>query len=517
MTNSLSQDIVAVGQLMADNLNTMGVDDADVEDGLTTLAGKILNVVTEKIDTILEIDIDSLNLVYDDDFNITGVLTDENDDAVSYASVKLLIGSTVVDTQTTDGNGEVTFTYCPVSTGTHTFKLVYEGDNTYDNCASSTVTRTVDKETAYIAVGGPSVVGMYSDGEYSVSGSLMDNDSPPEPVKNKQVNVYESNNLITSFTTGSDGAFSGSISGSTLGGVGEHILSFEFAGDDNYTSSTSQKKVVVASTSLSLVSSKDKLSYADGDSCTLTATYTGAILEGRTVVFKAYKNGTLVETIGSDTTDSSGVASVSYSSKGSGDLSIKAGVGSLVSETYIQDCKFYDDQSSDKTSMYTSYGGTITKTYNTGYIQMQATTGTPSLCLSTPMGSATDWSMEIEVKSSSSLFTGCVLLKDSTNYISHGLYNTSYGYASYNYPYDSSKPFLFQDGSTTAQSNTWYKFKFELISNTLYYYVYNASGTLINSKTVSLPSNYQNTNLYFGCWTFNDAITQFRNIKVKPL
>lgn len=209
---------------------------------------------------------------------------------------------------------------------------------------------------------------------------------------------------------------------------------------------------------------------------------------------------------------------VYFSSKGSGDLNIKAGVGSIVSEISVQDCKFYDDQSSDKTSMYTSYGGTITKTYNTGYIQMRANTGTPSLCLSTPMGSATDWSMEIEVKSSSSLFTGCVLLKDSTNYISHALYNpSSNGYASYNYPYDSSKPFLFQDGSTIGQSNTWYKFKFELISNTLYYYVYNASGTLINSKTVSLPSNYQNTNLYFGCWTFNDAITQFRNIKVKPL
>ena len=44
MTNSLSEDIYALGELMATNLNTQGVVSADADDGLTSLAGKILEI-----------------------------------------------------------------------------------------------------------------------------------------------------------------------------------------------------------------------------------------------------------------------------------------------------------------------------------------------------------------------------------------------------------------------------------------------------------------------------------------
>ena len=91
---------------------------------------------------------------------------------------------------------------------------------------------------------------------------------------------------------------------------------------------------------LTVTSDKDILSYYDSESATLTATYTenGSPVSGKTVTFKAYKNGTLVENIGSDTTDANGEASVSYSSKGSGDLNIQCECN-LVTETYaIEDC-----------------------------------------------------------------------------------------------------------------------------------------------------------------------------------
>jgi len=126
--------------------------------------------------------------------------------------------------------------------------------------------------------------------------------------------------------------------------------------------------------------------------------------------------------------------------------------------------------------------------------------------------------MECEIKSNSDLLNGVLLLKDSTNFISDAIYpsNITYGYASYDYPYSSSKPFLFEDHSFTYTKNTWNKFKLELKSNTLYYYLYDSNGTLLTSKTVTLPSKYQNSNLYF-CPVAYEGTAQFKNVLIKPL
>ena len=90
---------------------------------------------------------------------------------------------------------------------------------------------------------------------------------------------------------------------------------------------------------LTLTSNKDILSYYDSDSATLTATLLegGSGCDGETVTFKA--DGV---SIGSATTDSDGVATLSYASQGVGDISLTASVGSLVSEIFsIQDCYYY--------------------------------------------------------------------------------------------------------------------------------------------------------------------------------
>jgi len=144
----------------------------------------------------------------------------------------------------------------------------------------------------------------------------------------------------------------------------------------------------VVPSSISLISDKDILSYADGQSATLTATVLGSDsqpYEGATVVFKAYKDGTLVETIGSDTTDASGVASVSYSSKGAGDLSIQCECMNL-QETYsIIDASYYNpntitgsDSASHQQNLFPNptgnfeidYTCAVTPTGNNAYVQL---------------------------------------------------------------------------------------------------------------------------------------------------
>ena len=109
---------------------------------------------------------------------------------------------------------------------------------------------------------------------------------------------------------------------------------------------------------LTLTSNKDILSYYDSDSATLTATLLegGSGCDGETVTFKA--DGV---SIGSATTDSDGVATLSYASQGVGDISLTASVGSLSSETYsIEDVPYYDGATSDKSSNYATRLASVT-------------------------------------------------------------------------------------------------------------------------------------------------------------
>lgn len=88
---------------------------------------------------------------------------------------------------------------------------------------------------------------------------------------------------------------------------------------------------------LTLTSDKNILSYADNDTVTLTATYDGTTIEGKSVVFKL---GDRV--LATETTDSEGIAEYEYSSQGIGDIVFTAECGELVETITIEDCTRYD-------------------------------------------------------------------------------------------------------------------------------------------------------------------------------
>lgn len=110
---------------------------------------------------------------------------------------------------------------------------------------------------------------------------------------------------------------------------------------------------------ITLNSDKDIISYNGGtqpESAVLTAQLTldgdPAPVSGETVTFEVRKDSddSLVETL-TGTTNSSGVATVSYLGKGVGDLYVKAILRSFVSETYsIRDVHYYADYSKIKSS-----------------------------------------------------------------------------------------------------------------------------------------------------------------------
>lgn len=234
--------------------------------------------------------------VDDDDFTVDVLLKDDSGSVISGASVYCDL---VDSSATTDSLGKASFTIpCDGESSEYRFRIYYAGTGSLAGAICRGVVTVVDYESV----------------DFSL---LVDN-----PVL--------CSGEFAEFVAKLDELNSSGVMVPVSGAVVEFYMDVD-----------------VEPASISLVSSKDILSYADGgDSCTLTATVLGSDsnpYEGATVVFKAYKGGTLVETIGSDTTDSSGVATVSYSSAGRGDLNIKASVGSLVSEIYsIRDAIYYN-------------------------------------------------------------------------------------------------------------------------------------------------------------------------------
>ena len=129
-----------------------------------------------------------------------------------------------------------------------------------------------------------------------------------------------------------------------------------------------------AVTSVQLASSSNILFAYDNESATLTATVTkqnGNAAVGKTVSF--YKDNVL---LGTATTNSSGVATKSYSAIGDGALTFKAVCEGVDSNTVtIEDYYLYDPLTTDK-SRYTLTDGGGTLSYNSDGLKVQGSQNT---------------------------------------------------------------------------------------------------------------------------------------------
>ena len=101
---------------------------------------------------------------------------------------------------------------------------------------------------------------------------------------------------------------------------------------------------------LTLASDVDILSFADSDEATLTATLLedGSGVGGESVEFYRYVDGVNDVLIDTQDTNSSGMATGTYTSAGIGDIQVYAKVRTLVSKTFvIEDCNKYWNTISD--------------------------------------------------------------------------------------------------------------------------------------------------------------------------
>lgn len=402
---SLQEVYVSVKGIIADNLESMGVE-ASSSDGLTTLAGKILDIEPSvsglDLDTALTLSASSSTVTVNDSITLTATLTASYDDetlvnvdlsgVLQNATIKFYEGSTLKGTATTNSSGVATYIYTPTTGGSKTLKAVFDGTENFQDAESTGVSITVNKIQSYISLLS-SANSIVAGTALTLYGVLMDDDN--EYIPNASVKLYNGNTLLDTLTTDSVGAYTTTLSNLT---VGSYSFKTTYEGSDVYQNVTSSTKSITVTAapepdSISLTSNKSILSYADSESATLTATVlddNNNPLEGETVTF--YNGST---SMGTATTNSSGVATKSYSSSGAGDVSFTAQVRSLVSETYeLEDCYYFDPQTTNK-NRYTVTSGGANISYSSDGVTITGTQATDSLVKNTALTLPNSYSAEV--------------------------------------------------------------------------------------------------------------------------
>lgn len=192
--NTLNGALMKLGETMAGNLEAMGVTGVSPDDGLTTLAGRILDVEPSikglNLDTSLVITTtqeiiglgesiiltSTLRASYDDttvvDVDLSGVLTG--------ATVKFYNGTTLLGTAITDLNGIATYTYTPSQLGNFTFHTVFEGTENFTNCNSNNVNITViNAPTSLVLEADKSILSHYDNDNCTLTATLYNNNNTP--------------------------------------------------------------------------------------------------------------------------------------------------------------------------------------------------------------------------------------------------------------------------------------------------------------------------------------------------
>ena len=282
------------------------------------------------------------------DFNASGILADlSTDEGIANANVHLVIGSTIVDTTSTNSNGEFTFLNSPVHAGTHSFKITFDGNYNYNGSESSEVQNvTIDKETTYLNVTSYSATA-YSDGAITIEGELIDNDIVAHAVSGQEINIIDRSNdfVLDTVETDDNGEFVASIDNLSEGTLS---LRVDYSGTDDYKGSHQDISVSVVDPYLTISADKPILSYADGDKAVISATLHSSDPVGKTVSFTMGGSA-----LGTGVTDNSGVAvcNSQYSSRGIGDIICGAEVtvsGQVLTKTFaIEDCIKYIQTLSD--------------------------------------------------------------------------------------------------------------------------------------------------------------------------
>jgi uncharacterized membrane protein len=250
---------------------------------------------------------------------------------VPTGQVAFLDDTTTLGTGTLAGAGQATFTTTALGLGDHSITAVYASDSNYTGSTSAALTQTINQAasaTALQSSGSPSAVGQAVTFTATVTAS-----SPASGVPTGMVNFQEGATVLGMGSLDATGTATFTIDSFP---VGSHGITAVYAGDTNYTGSTTAVLNQVVSDSLTgtttaLTSSVSPSVYSQAVTFTAIVTPTA---DGPPTGSVTFLDGTTV--LGSGTLDGSGQATLTTSSLALGSHNITAvygGDGSFAGST----------------------------------------------------------------------------------------------------------------------------------------------------------------------------------------
>ena len=514
-TVTIKNGSTTIGTATTDSTGVATLTKSDLNAGsyaFTATAGSITsntkNWTIIKASTTLTIECPAL--VYSDVFDVTGVLKRGNT-PIANATITLewIWGSSVNRvTATTNSSGEVTFHRdAPTTLSTYWFELKYAGDSNHNSATSGQIYREIGKETSVLAVTTPASGATISSGTMVVSGTIKDNDGTPLSGHNVYVRKTESGSNLAILTADSNGAFTGSIDVSSWS-LGSNTFYVIYGGGNYYTNSQQSINVTIsqvypASMSLSKTAGKNILSYADVSSgteyCTVEAEVIGSEgdpYEGATVTFKVYdSDDTLLETLtASGATGPDGCCDATFTSKGYGDIYIKAECN-LLTQTYtVEDCSLHFANEKSQT-------GNNTNEIISGFT----------------FPNTDKWVWEYDMKSSGASTIPCL---SDTSAFTHRLGLGANGTPKLTIEQSEIGQNAWDTNQGNFTYNTYYSFKIIRNGNNMEYYINGVLKSTIDAETplgstsVSI-STIDEWELHWRNW--GSGTTTIKNLKIKPL
>ncbi|WP_323736121.1 Ig-like domain repeat protein [Methanosphaera sp. ISO3-F5] len=162
---------------------------------------------------------------------ITGVLLDEDKQAISGATVLVKVDGKAITNTTTDNNGKYTASVDESIVGTHNVEASYAGDNKYFE-SQDTTTLTVEKLGTKLTINTTKPVRV--DENIEVSGKLSDENNKAISSATVQVN-YDGN--IKNVTTDKDGNYKTSF---PVTNTDKETVTATFIGNNKYTASQAE-------------------------------------------------------------------------------------------------------------------------------------------------------------------------------------------------------------------------------------------------------------------------------------
>ena len=180
------------------------------------LDNTVSNVVSKQVSLIpTDVSITGRSWAYvDDTVTVTGVLSDYNENPLSSKTVKLLDNGTVLDTTTTNSNGEYSFTLDTTAAKTFNLQTSFQASGYYDDCKSEIISVRVLRIPVNFSF---ETTRASTTNTFTVNGIATDDNGTP--VANESLEYIHRGIVLGTVTSNSNGEFSFNVHISNRKGV----------------------------------------------------------------------------------------------------------------------------------------------------------------------------------------------------------------------------------------------------------------------------------------------------------